>query len=157
MYQVATNLYVGNETNCFVEERTNWAVVHACKSPCHQGIIGYTGSLPSTHPNYLVYERGNHLFLNIIDPPVPLFKSELFSKCLDFIDSNIKTGNVLVHCNKGESRAPSLALLYLAKRRKTISNESYVSAANEFKKIYPYYTPGRGIVVYLSQNWQALK
>ena len=157
MYQVGDKLFVGNETNCFLGEKPDWAVIHACKSPCHQAIIGYAGSLPSTHPNYLIYENGSHLFLNIIDPPVPLFRPELFVRSLDFIEKSIsKQRNVLVHCNKGESRAPSIALLYLAKRNKKISDDSFLSAATDFKKLYPFYAPGRGIVTYLSLNWQTL-
>ncbi len=51
------------------EYGTDWAIIHACKSPCHQGAVGYIGNLDRTHPNYLVLESGSDLFLNMIDPP----------------------------------------------------------------------------------------
>lgn len=157
MFQVSENLFVGNENDCFFDEKAGWAVIHASKSPCHQTIIGYKGSLPPNHIYYLIYEKGPHLFLNMIDPPIPLFKPELFTRSLDFIDKYIPTSKVLLHCNQGESRAPSLALLYLAKRGKKITDENFLLAFNDFKKIYPYYQPGNGIATYLSQNWRILK
>jgi len=154
MIEVYPNLFVGTEINCFFIEKQDWAVIHACKSPCHQRSVGYRGSLPQNHPNYLIYEQGSHLFLNIIDPPVPLFKPELFHRSLDFISHHISARKVLVHCNNGFSRAPSIALLFLAKRTRKVSNESYVKAVSDFTKLYPYYQPGRGIATYLRQNWQ---
>ena len=64
-----------------------------------------------------------HLFLNMIDPDTPLFKPPLFDSALSFIDRYFPTRKVLIHCNKGNSRAPSLALLYLAKRARVINSE----------------------------------
>ena len=155
--KILENLFIGNENDCFFEEKPDWAAIHCCKSPCHQAIIGYKGSLSPHHPYYLVYEKGHHLFLNMVDPPVPLFKPELFTRALNFIDNYSTECKVLVHCNKGESRAPSVGLLYLSKRAKTINGESFLEAAKDFKKIYPYYQPGRGLAIYLNQNWLLLE
>lgn len=156
LFEVSPHLYIGSENECSFSNSKEWALIHACKSPCHQRVLGYTGSLPSTHPNYLVYEIENHLFLNMIDPPQPLFKPQLFIKSLDFIDKHIENQKVLIHCNLGKSRSPSIALLYLAKRLKKITNSSYESACVDFNKIYPYYQPGSGIMQYLSRNWDML-
>lgn len=154
MIEVYPHLFVGNNTDCFFHEKQGWAVIHACKSPCHQRIVGYKGSLPQDHPNYLICEKGTHLFLNMIDPPSPLFKPELFTKSIDFISNYIPARQVLIHCNNGFSRAPSIALLFLAKRPRKISNESFVKAVSDFKKLYPYYQPGKGIATYLCRNWK---
>jgi hypothetical protein len=156
MFQVFPNLFIGTENDCFFDPREDWAIIHACKSPCHQRALRYRRSLSPSHPNYLVYENGNHLFLNMIDPPQPLFKHPLFLKSLEFIDEHIAKRNVLIHCNLGLSRAPSIALLYLAKRAKKISGESFQKAAQEFSKLFPVYNPSRGIVVYLSTHWNHL-
>lgn len=135
----------------------DWAIVHACKSPCHQRALRYKGSLPKTHPHYLTYEIENHLFLNMIDPPTPLFKPQLFTASLDFIEKHISERKVLIHCNLGLSRAPSIALLYLAKRTDAITNASYKEAIQEFIKLFPRYSPSRGIAIYLLKNWSAFK
>ena len=154
MHDVIGILYIGNYVDCFYNENPEWAVIHACKSPCHQRVLRYRGSLLSNHPHYLTYEKGSHLYLNIIDPPQPLFKLPLFTESLSFIDKYISDRKILIHCNLGHSRAPSIALLWLAKRKKHISNESYLTALSDFKKIYPCYQPGSGISYYLQQNWK---
>ena len=153
MKEVYDRVFVGCDYECF-ENKEDWVTVHACKSPCHQRAVGYRGSLSPNHPNYLVLERGNNLYLNIIDPPIPLFMMPLFTEFLRFIRHHWNEGkNVLIHCNKGESRAPSLALLFLAKDIGVINNESYEKAKEEFMKIYPSYFPGRGIQTYLPDHW----
>lgn len=157
MIEIYPDLYVGTEFDCFCEERETWAVVHACKSPCHQKAVGYKGSLRSTHPNYLVLEKGRHLFLNMIDPEQPLFLLPLFNSAVRFIEHHLPVRKVLIHCNQGNSRAPSLALLFLAKRARVISSESYVSAAEDFRALFPGYRPGRGIQMYLSKHWDEIE
>lgn len=131
------------------------AVVHACKAPCHQTRIGYTGSLHPDHEHYLSYETGHHLYLNMIDPPLPLFKKESFAAFFDFTDRMIETREVLIHCNQGQSRAPSLALLYMAKRLDALPDDSYEAARAAFEKKFPY-APSRGIETYLTENWKSL-
>ena len=131
------------------------AVVHACKIPCHQTRIGYSGSLTPDHPHYLSYETGHHLYLNMIDPPLPLFKPDMFTAFFDFTDRMIKTRDVLIHCNQGQSRAPSLTLLYMAKRLHLLPNDSYAAARAAFEKKFPY-APGQGIQMYLTEQWKTL-
>lgn len=156
MQEVYKRVFVTDATSC-VPGSDDVAVVHACKSPCHQRAVGYTGKLPSSHPNYLVLEQGSDLYLNIIDPPVPLFMPALFSSFLDFAKKHWDDGKKLViHCNQGESRAPSLALLFLARSLAVIDDSSYSSARGEFQKLYPRYLPGKGIQTYFTQNWAKL-
>ncbi|MFH1679083.1 MAG: hypothetical protein ABIH26_00385 [Candidatus Eisenbacteria bacterium] len=154
MHQVHDYLFVGDDVDCR-SGSGEWAVVHACKSPCHQRAVGYRGSLSPHHPNYLVLERGGDLYLNMIDPPVPLFMPPLFTSFLAFASRHSKSGKkILIHCNLGESRAPSLALLFLAKCTGMISNDSYAAARAEFVPLCPGYTPGLGIQMYLTQHWR---
>ena len=154
MFQVYTNLFIGTERECFFTQRDDWAVIHACKSPCHQRALGYKGSLPEDHPNYLIYECENHLFLNMIDPPKKiLFKPPLFVASLDFIEKHISKRKVLIHYNLGFSRSPSIALLYLAKRAKVINGESYRKATQNFVRLFPHYQPSGGIAYYLDIHW----
>jgi protein-tyrosine phosphatase len=161
MFEVHPNLFVGSDRDCPFASRgrpatEELAVVHACKSPCHQKAVGYKGNLPPDHAHYLVLERGNDLFLNMIDPAKPLFMPPLFERSLDFIEKHINIRKVLIHCNLGNSMSPSLALLYMAKRPRVISDESYPAAMKDFRSIFPEYEPGLGIQIYLSQNWNQL-
>lgn len=154
MRMVYDRLFVGSLRDCS-HHKEGWAVVHACKTPCHQRAVGYQKSLPSSHPYYLVYERPGNLYLNMIDPSVPLFLPPLFSEFLRFARDNWEEGkNLLIHCNHGNSRAPSLALLFLAKVVGGLPAENYGVALNEFVKFYPSYFPGQGIQIYLNKNWR---
>lgn len=156
MQKVFERIWVGNERDCRSGDR-EWAVVHACKSPCHQQAVGYLGNLPGSHPHYLSLARDQDLFLNLVDPRIPLFKPESFVAFLDFADTQWRAGRtLLIHCNQGESRAPSLALLFLAKCRAVLDAGSYHSARKEFEALCPGYRPGAGIVAYLSENWGRL-
>jgi hypothetical protein len=156
MIEIHERVFVANELAC-TRGNSGLAIVHACKSPCHQRGIGYSGSLPKTHPNYLVLEQDYDLFLNIIDPPVPLFIPQLFTSFLSFATKHWEEGKrLLIHCNQGESRAPSMALLFLAKGLSAINKSSYQAARKEFETLYPQYNPGRGIETYFTQNWSIL-
>lgn len=65
---------MGSLRGCFREEKKNWAVVHACKDPCHKDAVGYNEDLPDSQDNYLKLEGDPHIYLNLIDPDVkPLF------------------------------------------------------------------------------------
>lgn len=155
-YQVLPNLAFGNGSACTRVTSGVVAVVHACKEPCHRDAVGYSSrSLPNTHPNYLVLESEYHLFLNLIDPPRPLFMMQSFDSFFAFVDKHIEEREVVIHCNQGESRAPSLALLYAAKRSERFPNESYALAARAFQAEFVY-NPGRGIHSWLATHWTEL-
>ena len=174
MQKVFKNLYCGSEQDfyasllclnfpprtemelltCMPEE---WAVVHAAKEPFHRMALGYVGrGAPKDHPEYLWSERpGNRLAMNIVDAPRPeFFDKGMIDKALDFIGQKLSEGmKVLVHCNQGESRAPSICLLYLIKTGalKGPTLQEYVA---EFKEIYPDYNPGAGMWGFVEANWR---
>lgn len=156
-----TNLFVGTiEDNNNLDEN-DWAVVHATQT-IHYQIFGWnrTDNKPDkSHPNYILYENDNHLSLNWVDGPAYLYKwsgPEVFIRILDFIDKWILEKKVLVHCDQGLSRSPSLCLLYLAKRKGFLTNTSYSAAKTEFIKFYPSFNPN-GIEKYINQNWMEIK
>ena len=154
MRKITDNLYVGNGTDC-ASVPEDWGVVHACKYPCYVDAMG--GTVDKTHPNWLYKWEQDHLYLNMVDPQVPLFMPETFRIFLEFMDDmwdrNIPT---LIHCNMGMSRSPSLALVFLAKRTGLIHNSLYSEALEEYRKIDPDYFPGNGIRVWLTTNWNKL-
>lgn len=158
IYECAKDLlYFGDLTACNAANHQKFAMVHACKDPCHRHAVGYSEkSLPKTHPAYLSHETDNQLFLNLIDPPIPLFQIESFKIFLKFSGHATKQGRpILVHCNQGQSRAPSLALLYMAKGLRLLPNENYAAARTAFEENFPY-TPGKGIEKFLADNWDGL-
>ena len=115
MIKVTDKLFIGTDYDCFHDNKSDWVVVHACKHPCHQTAVGYRGNLQRTHPNYLIFENGSHLFLNMVDMDIPLsheFTEPIVTIALNFIEKQITTKNILVHCNLGQSRSPALVMLY---------------------------------------------
>jgi hypothetical protein len=155
-YQVTDNLWFGSQDSCRHNPSDDFAFVHACKEPCHRHGAGYKDkSLASTHPHYLAVEKDRHLYLNLIDPPVPLFKLESFALFFDFMDRMIVKRPVLIHCNQGESRAPSLTLLYMAKRLGLLPDADYKNARKSFEEKFTY-KPGKGIETFLEQNWDLI-
>ena len=156
MQKVYERLFVGTELDCCTGTET-LAVVHACKNPCHANAVGYRGSLSRDHPNYLVLQNDYNLYLNMIDPDKPLFMLPLFSSFRKFASEHWDAGrSVLIHCNQGESRAPTLAMIFLAKHVGAVSSDSFVNARQDFVALYPTYRPGLGIQSYMSQNWAQL-
>lgn len=158
MIEVNKNLFVGTEQDCQHTTIDGWAFIHACKYPCHAKAVGYSGSLPSTHPNYLIFKRDNHLYLNMVDMEnelLPRFTDPIMTAAIRFIDSHIKENKILIHCNQGQSRAPSIALIYLANKR-VIKNGTFNEAFHNFKELYKLYQPGKGIGLYINRNWNTL-
>ena len=159
MHEVHANLVVGGIEACSYGG-SGRAVVHACKHPCHQRRVGYTGNLPSSHPEYLVAPRGNHLFLNMVDMDQKLqhrFTGPILRAALDFIATQVGARTVIVHCNHGYSRSPTIAMLYLAKRAGVLSHTAFDEAAEAFKQLYPAYAPGPGVTAYLLDHWHDIR
>jgi hypothetical protein len=147
--RISENLFIGNDANCSTVG-SDFAIIHACKT-CHQKGVGYRGNLSSSHPNYLIYETDNNLFLNLVDMDQELlskFTHPIIKSALNFIRKHLNTEKILVHCNQGQSRSPSIGLVYLAQNG-NISSNYYINAKEEFIKIYPEYLPGKGLELYL--------
>jgi hypothetical protein len=147
MIEIYPRLYIGDQSTC-LGGFNGLAVVHACKSPCHQEAVGYRGNLPPDARSYLALETEHNLYLNLIDPPTPLFQVDSFRHFRDFAVSKYVEGGhrLLIHCNQGQSRAPSLALLFL-KDLHVLPNTSNVDARETFlplAEILPRYLPGLG-------------
>lgn len=157
MIKINEKIYIGKEQDCFFNNKEGWVVIHACKYPCYHKSVGFR-ILPQTHPNYLVNEKSNHLYLNMVDSnQIPSkFGEPMVAKAIEFIKNKIKENNILIHCNQGFSRSPALALVFLAKVSKEISNNSYDEAKNDFLQLYPTYNPGLGIDNYLRRYWEDL-
>jgi len=156
MREIDENLFVGNLIDYEnYQFDTDYYFVQACKEPCHRKALGYTGrSADENHPEYFIAHRERKIILNMIDPPnSKYFENVMFENSLEFIHENLKRGKkVLVHCNQGISRSPSIGLLYLATQGK-IRNENFGVAEEDFLKLYPHYAPS-GIKEFLTLNWK---
>ena len=141
MIEVYSNLFVGNEVDASTVLHTpGWFIVHACKEPFHRQTLGYTGrGAPKDHPEYLIAERDGRLILNLVDAPNPAYIPK----------------KVLVHCNQGMSRSPTIALLYLASYTSALGKNDFEQTLVDFKKLYPAYAPAGGMYYFAQQNWNS--
>jgi hypothetical protein len=156
MIEVHPRLFVGDERD---EQRIRglpgWFVVHACKEPYHRQALGYSGRAAlKHHPEYLIARRPGRLILNLVDvADVNYVPPQIVDAALDAIRDNISTSQVLVHCNQGQSRSPTLAFLYLARDVGAFRNLSVEDAAAAFTQVYPAYAPAPGMAGYVRLNW----
>ena len=139
MTEVYPNLFIGDDSDC----KQDFAVIHACKS-CFM-------KLHETEP-YLAIKQGKDIYLNIVDAPEQIhhFIRPIIDIALNFINTNEK---VLIHCNKGESRSPSIAMLYMAIKG-YLPNKTYNKASEAFRTLYPSFSPNKGIETYIRNNWK---
>ena len=160
MIEIDKGLYIGtlNDLNKF--SLVDDAIVHATQT-IHYQIMGWDRKYnkpPKDHPNYIVWEKENRLSLNWVDGAAYLYKwsgPATFIKVMNFIDKWIPSRKVFIHCDQGFSRSPTLGLLFLAKRRKIIPGDSFISAKIKFQEIYPYYQ-AMGIADYVNQHWDEI-
>jgi hypothetical protein len=139
----------------------NWFIIHAAKEPWHRDALGYTGrGAPPDHPEYLVAHRPGQLILNLVDMPKlqPKYTDPIFDAALEAISDNLSADlehgkRVLVHCNEGKSRAPTIALLYLGEQDDYQGVPFDVAVDNFRQMYYPEYEPGAGVEAYARQRW----
>ncbi len=156
MIEVHTNLFVGSQDDeAAIRGQAGWFVVHACKEPYHRQALGYTSpGAPKQHPEYLLAERPARLILNLVDvAQVSFIAPIIVDTALGAIDRHIGEFKVLVHCNQGLSRSPSIALLYLLKHTDALGSQDPAAALLAFRRLYPPYAPAQGMADYVRLNW----
>lgn len=113
------------------------------------------------------------------------FGVQVMHEIFDFIDrARMQKKNVIVVCNKGQSRSPSVVMSYVAKRTQELDirlpeggmfsgietippnyepkkirleKPPYGWAREQFtKRFYPDYAPGQGITQFLIDKWDQL-
>lgn len=157
MIEVYPNLFVGNtEDVATAINQDGWFIVHACKEPYHRQALGYRGQgAPKNHPEYLIARRENRLILNLVDAANPDYiPKQVIDAAVDAIATNIGTKKVLVHCNQGMSRSPTIAFLYLIKHTSELTTKSLTTALDQFKAIYPLYHPAQGTSGFVERHFR---
>lgn len=163
MIEVAPDLYVGSgedfkhlSASIGMRLEKDWSVVHACKEPFHRDMLGYKGrAAPKDHPEYLFGYRGNRLILNLVDVEDKAYVDPtLIHAAIDFIASSLHSRRkVLVHCNQGRSRSPTIAMLYMA----PALDPPFERAEDVFRGIYPDYAPAKGMREFAAEHWASYR
>lgn len=119
----------------------------------HQSIVGWSGrGCNKDNPYYLFKETDEYIALNLIDTDRSEYISnELINNALAFINDKIENGEkVFIYCSLGESRSPSIALMYLLQYQGYDSQNAIIRFKQEY---YPEYTPKLGFVNYIENRW----
>lgn len=156
MLEVEPGIFVGDEADeRRVRDEPGWFFIHACKEPYHRQALGYSGRAASKdHPEYLIARRDDRLILNLVDvADVNYVAAEIVDAALEAIREHLDHSKVLVHCNQGQSRSPSIALLYLSRYTDRFAGMDVDDAIAAFREIYPPYAPARGMADYVRLNW----
>jgi hypothetical protein len=159
MKEIYSHLYIGGDPDYLkVADDSGWRILRCAKDGPggHRETLGYVGMGAPKGPNYLSVERPRKLILNIVDSDDPNFYPDsLVDKALSYITDSLRVGKVLVCCNHGQSRAPSLAFLWLYLNGKLPAE--YHRALRTFRQIYPAYSPSDGIRQYVKSRILAAK
>lgn len=157
MIEVSPNLFVGNATDCDdLPKDHDFVIIHAAKERWHRQALGYTTpGAPKDDPEYLWCYRNGNLILNIVDVADPRFIAKtMIDEAVKFARDHLAQGQkVLIHCNQGRSRSPTIAMLVLAPELP----ETFVAAKIAFRRIYPPHDPARGIHTFAKDNWSAYR
>ena len=147
--EVYPNLFVGDADGIHEAKKRDMFIIHAAKEPWHRERLGYTGrAAPKDDPRYLYDIDDNEMWCNLVDAhDAKYIPDELVDVIINVLAANVQglwKQPVFIHCNKGESRAPTMALCYLLKHVPGYTVE-------EFKQVYPAYAPGPGMAAYLER------
>jgi predicted protein tyrosine phosphatase len=160
MREVYKGLFVGDDSDFEkVKNDSSWYIVRACKEGPggHRNILHYTSPGAPKDRNYLFVKRSRFLVLNIIDAQDPTFVPDsLIDESLTFINDQLsKNHKVLIACNHGLSRSPTIAFLYLYSAGKL--PQEYHKALRSFRQIYPQYDPSPGLELYAKRRIREMK
>ena len=120
----------------------------------HQSQVGWSGrGCNKDNPYYFFKEESDAIYLNMIDGDDPKYVSdEMINAALNFMKKHLDNNEtIFIYCSLGESRSPSIALMYMLEY-------SLIESTNEVfrdfrEKYYANYQPKRGNVEYIVKRW----
>lgn len=152
-------LYVGTKEEAAIAKHRGMKIVCALNRATgfmsHQSIVGWQGrGCDPRHPHYLFKRTEDAIYLNMIDGEDPKYVSDaMIDPALEFIHEHLNNGNeVFIYCSLGESRSPSIALMYLLEN--SLIDKSSNVFTNFRNNYYPAYRPKQGNMLYIKLRWQ---
>ncbi|GAA6169245.1 dual specificity protein phosphatase family protein [Sessilibacter corallicola] len=151
------DIYVGTKEEYPIAERKGMKIVCALNRArgyvSHQSIVGWSGrGCDKNNPYYLFKQTDSAIYLNMIDGDDPVYVSDnMINPALEFIKLALENQDqVFIYCSLGESRSPSIALMYLLENG-LLAPENAIA---EFKsRYYSNYSPKSGNLEYIKNRW----
>ena len=120
----------------------------------HQSQVGWSGrGCNKDNPYYLFKEESDAIYLNMIDGDDPKYViDEMINAALNFMKKHLDNNEtIFIYCSLGESRSPSIALMYMLEHGLIESTNEVFRDFRE--KYYANYQPKRGNAEYISKRW----
>lgn len=158
MEEIIKNLFLGSDKDHETAAAKGWPILICAKDGPHghRSELNYKEHSAPKGDQYYFVDSGKNRHLNLIDPDSPqLIPKQVINAGLAFIKHyQEKEQPILVHCNQGQSRGPSMVLMYL----RTIGEmpNGFLQSEKKFKTIYPKYDPLQGIKSFAQTNWRNL-
>ncbi len=151
-------LFVGVKEEYNIARRKGMKIVCALNRAngfiTHQSIVGWQGrGCNADNPYYLFKREDDAIYLNMVDTEDSKYiNDEMINPALEFIHHHLTNGNeVFVYCSLGESRSPSIALMYLLEYNLIEKNSNTFTV---FKNnYYPNFYPKNGNLYYIKNRW----
>ena len=156
MEKVLDRLWVGGDTDYNkIKDRPEFYALRCCKDGPggHKETLGYNTRSAPKGPDYLAVVSGRRMALNYIDNDDPNYiPEEMIKKGLRYIDEQLKAGHkILVACNAGHSRGPTMAMLYMRSIGELPYN--FHQSARIFHGLYSHYDPDIGVKSFSMSHW----
>jgi protein-tyrosine phosphatase len=135
---------VGVFRGCFSTPRSSCSL-RRIKFPLYLWLQDLTFSLTAVD---IEHDDVKYLNVDVLDMANQNIKKH-FEKCFKFIEGGRRDGVVLVHCNAGVSRAPTICVAYLMKKLKI----SYDDAFELVKDARPAIEPNPGFTLQLKEYY----
>lgn len=156
MREVTDGLFVGGmESPELMDEGDELSVVHVCDDATFLKVLRLE-EYPDESVNFV--KASSKLVLKVTNGDSPdAYDVGLFKEALAFVSEKLAPEhNILLYGENGKSRAPSIALLYMASKG-IIAKDSFEKAESAFKKKhYSAYEPSSGLREFMKANWTVL-
>lgn len=153
------NIYVGTKEEYNSAIKDDMKIVCALNVAdgfvCHKSVVGWSGrGCDKDNPHYLYKREKDAIYLNMIDGHDPKYVADkMINAALDFIKEHLANDQkVFIYCSLGESRSPSIALMYMLENG-LIEPENAIQ--NFRDTYYPKYAPKAGNAGYIANRWGA--
>lgn len=141
-----------------LKNEENWSFLRCCKygPGGHQRTLDYHTLAAPEGSEHFVVKRGHLMALNMLDLDDPHYVDpDMIFTGLEFVKQELEAGReVLISCNAGLSRGPTVGLMFL--RYIGDLPHAYLHSVRLFYHIYRQYRPSQGIEQFARNVWSQL-
>jgi hypothetical protein len=158
MENIIDHIYVGSDKDDAEARRRGYSVLVCAKDANggHREMLGYDTMGAPKGPNYLFVAKGHSAAMNCIDTDdVNMIPTEMIFEGLRWAKKEYDAGRtILFHCNRGHSRSPTTALMFL--RAIGEMPHGFTESLKIWRKLYPPYDPEVGMKNKAHMLWKEL-